>query len=102
MLHWTETPPFEVAHLYPKGKAPGDEHPPAWGKLELRRYGIAEGTAVVVYSTRRRRDGWSYNVVEERDRPAWVGYYHHAPTGRRIRAANSPNAMQLAQLFGAL
>lgn len=101
-MRWQELEPFEVAHLYPQGQSPRDEHPKAWGKLELRRYGVADGTAVVVYSTRRRGDGWSYNVVEERDRPAWVGYYHHAPTGKRIRAANSPNAMPLAQLFGAL
>lgn len=101
-MSWQELAPFDVAHLYQPGQAPADEHPPAWGKLELQRYGVLDGTALVVRSTRRRKDGWSYNVAEERDRPAWVGYYHHKPTGRRLRAANSGNALELAQLLGAL
>jgi hypothetical protein len=40
--------------------------------------------------------------VEQRSEPAWVGYYHHKPTGKRLRAANSPNALQLAQMLDAL
>jgi hypothetical protein len=96
--------PFKVAHVYKPGQSPKDEHPPKWPPLkrELTRFGTVGGVAVVVRSTPRRKDGWSYNVAEERDRAAWIGYYHHGPSGRRIRAANSPNAMELAQLFDAL
>jgi hypothetical protein len=95
-------PSFVVAHTYPAGGAPGDEHPPGWGPLVVRRcarFGLVD---VVVHSTERRRDGWSYNVAEQRDVPAWVGYYHHAGTGKRLRAANSPNALPLAQVLDAL
>lgn len=94
--------PFDVAHQYPAGGAPSDEHPERWGKLVLHQCYSIDGVPVVVHSTERRRDGWSYNVVEQRDLPAWVGYYHHKPSGKRIRAANSPNALQLAQLLDAL
>lgn len=94
-------PDFVVAHRYPEGQAPADEHPPKWGKLVLHRCCRIDGLDVVVHSTARRADGWSYNVVEQRDRPAWVGYYHHQPSGKRLRAANSPNALQLAQLLDA-
>lgn len=95
-------PPFEVAHQYPPGQSPRDEHPKAFGKLVSHRCYSIDGVQVVVHSTERKRDGWSYNVVEQRSEPAWVGYYHHKPTGKRLRAANSPNALQLAQLLDAL
>lgn len=95
-------PDFVVAHSYPEGKAPGDLHPPRFGKLVVHRCCRIDGIDVVVRSTERQRDGWSYNVVEQRDRPAWVGYYHHKPSGKRLRSANSPNALQLAQVLDAL
>jgi hypothetical protein len=97
-----QVPAFEVAHRYPEGGAPKDEHPPRYGKLVLHRFCRIDGVDVVVRSTERNRDGWSYNVVEQRDEPAWVGYYHHKPSGKRLRASNSPNALQLAQLVDAL
>ena len=92
---------FVVSHDYPKGGAPSDEHPERFGRMVLHRCCRIDGLNVVVHST-ERRDGWSYNVVEERGRPAWVGYYHHKPSGKRLRAANSPNALQLAQVLDAL
>jgi hypothetical protein len=95
-------PDFVAGHRYPPGKAPGDEHPKGWGPMVSHRCCNIDGVACVVHSTERRKDGWSYNVVEQRDQPCWVGYYHHAPTGKRMRAANSPNALQLAQLLDAL
>lgn len=94
--------PFQVAHQYPPGQSPKDEHPPSWGKLVSHQCCSIDGVAVVVHSTERRPDGWSYNVVEQRSEPAWVGYYHHKPTGKRVRAANSANALGLAQLLDAL
>lgn len=102
MTRWQPLPAFAVAHSYPPGHTPAEQHPPAWGRLEITRHGLADGVAVVVRSTQRRKDGWSYVVVEQRDRPGWVGYYHHQPTGRRLRAANSPDALALAQLLDAL
>lgn len=95
-------PDFAVGHEYPKGQAPSDEHPERFGRMTLHRCFRIDGIEVVVHSTERQRDGWSYNVVEERARPAWVGYYHHKPSGKRLRAANSPNALQLAQVLDAL
>ncbi len=94
--------PFTVAHVYPQGQAPSTEHPDRFGPMVQHRCFSIEGVEVIVHSTERGRDGWSYNVVEQRDRPVWVGYYHHAPTGKRLRAANSPNALQLAQVLDAL
>ncbi len=93
---------FVVAHQYPKGGAPSDEHPERYGKLVSHRCCRIDGVDVVVHSTERKRDGWAYVVVEQRSQPAWVGYYHHKPTGKRLRAANSPNALQLAQLLDAI
>lgn len=92
---------FEIAHTYPPGKAPADEHPERYGPMKRHWCCRIDGVYCIVHSTDRAKDGWSYNVVEQRDRPAWVGYYHHQPSGRRIRAANSPNALQLAQLMDA-
>lgn len=97
-----EIAPFDAAHIYPKGKEPAAEHPPAWPPMTKRRCVEVDGLAVCVYSTERREDGWSYNVVEQRDEPRWVGYYHHLQSGARIRAANSGNAINLALLLDAL
>jgi hypothetical protein len=95
-------PDFVVGHTYPEGKGPSDEHPERYGKMVAHRCYRIDGVEVVVHSTERQRDGWSYNVAEQRDRPAWVGFYHHKPSGRRVRAANSPNALMLAQVLDAL
>lgn len=101
-MHAQQVAEFVVGHQYAPGQSPRDAHPERYGPMVSHRCCIIDGVAVVVHSTKRLRDGWSYNVVEQRDQPCWVGYYHHAPTGKRLRAANSPNALQLAQLIDAL
>lgn len=102
-MRWQPLAPFAVRHAYPAGQDPRDDHPPGWGKLELHSYGaIQGGWHVAVHSTRRRADGWSFNVAELQSQPMWLSYFHHLPTGKRLRVANSPNALQLAQEFDAL
>jgi hypothetical protein len=100
---WQDVPAFLVRHVYAAGEAPRDHHPHGWGRLEFHRFGkLGNGWHVAVHSTKRRKDGWSFNVVELEARPIWVAYYHHAPTDKRVREANSPNALHLAQVFDAL
>lgn len=96
---WQEAASFVDRHLYPAGAGPKDVHPKAFGKLERHWYGRHGDLVVAVHSTERRKDGWSYNVAIERDRPEWLGWFHHV-TGRRIRHASSADPAGLAGLLG--
>ena len=89
-------------HQYPPGGSPSDAHPERYGKLVHHRCYAIDGVDCVVHSTERSATAGRSNVVEQRHRPAWVGYYHHKPSGKRLRAANSPNALELAQPWSAL
>jgi hypothetical protein len=97
------TAPFEVAHRYQPGQAPRDHHPAQWGRLERTRY-LELGEKrwrVVVRSTARRHDGWSFNVIEMADFPSWVSYWHNGKSGVRVQSHRSGDAVagQLAQAF---
>lgn len=101
-MQWRPVAPFDVAHPYPTGQAPRDHHPPGWGKLERHEYGeLGPGRQrVVVHSTKRRRDGWTYHVAELAHFPGWVAYFR-SPTGTRVEHARSGDTLgdQLAQAF---
>lgn len=81
--------PFRERHAYPPGQAPADVHPALYGPLLRHDYGVIndpwiQDAAVAVHSSARRGDGWSHHVVQMQAWPAWLGYFHHAGTGRRI------------------
>lgn len=109
---WEPTAAWIARHVWPKGESPRENHPEGYGKLEFHDYGLASnehvhGMPVAVHSTKRRKDGWSYHVVEVQHWPIWVSYYHHAATGKRIGAGHSstntktwPIARRIAELFG--
>lgn len=98
-MKWKPAPAFEDRHPYEPGDGPRDVHPRVFGKLERHWFGQQPpGLVVAVHSTRRRPDGWSYNVAIERDRPEWCAWFHHRE-GSRILHANSPGAVRLARLF---
>lgn len=103
MLPWRAAAPFEPAHVYDEGQAPSDHHPAGWGKLELHRFGElgALRWKVVVHSTARRKDGWSFNVVQMERFPAWLSYFHDSKSGTRVQSHRSADhiAGQLAQAF---
>lgn len=105
MFRWEPLAPFQRAAVYAPGAAPGDYHPAQWGKLERHRYGrlsSPEGAfRVAVHSTRRSRDGWTYNVAELGEAPMWVSYFHNQ-RGDRIEHARSGNAERLAQALSVL
>lgn len=100
MFRWEDLPPFPKGAVYAPGASPAEHHPAQWGKLERHRYGCLSGPGgawrVVVHSTRRSRDGWTYNVVELEAGPMWVSYFHNQ-AGDRIEHARSGNAGELAQ-----
>lgn len=102
-MRWRPGAPFKTAHAYPPGQGPKDHHPPGWGALERRRYLElgAKRWRCVVLSTARRRDGWSFNVVELEEFPSWLSYWHNRKTGTRIQSHRSGDAVagQLAQAF---
>jgi hypothetical protein len=104
VLRWRPVAAFPVSHTYPPGEGPRDHHPARWGKLEVHRFGRVHDPSgkpvctVAVHSTRRSRDGWSYNVVELASEPKWAGYFHHGPTGQRIMHRGS-HAPELEQAF---
>ena len=94
--------PFQTSHAYPPGQAPCDHHPPQWGPLTFRRYLELGGRwKASVHSTERRRDGWSFNVLELADFPAWISYWHNAKSKTRVLSHRSadPMAGQLVQAF---
>jgi hypothetical protein len=104
---WKDEPAFLTRWKYGPGEAPEDHHPAGWPKMEVHRYGklFERGTgnpywSVAVHSTRRARNGWTYNVAELKARPVWIAYFHHAATGQRVQHAMSENALALAQAFG--
>lgn len=102
MLQAREIAPFETSHAYAPGQAPRDHHPEGWGQLEFRRYLELGGRwKVVVYSTPRRADGWSFNVVEMEQFPAWISYFHNRKSKTRVQSHRSGDAIagQLAQAF---
>ena len=108
-MRWQDVPAFLTRHVYELGESPREHHPAQWGKLELHSYGRLYGSdghpmwTVAVHSTRRSRDGWTYNVVELQARAVWVAYFHHGKTNQRIRhAASGRNWQQLARAFGLL
>ena len=98
---WRITDPFIERHVWPAGCSPRDHHPKHFGKLTSTWYGCRRDGSmrVVVRSTKRLEDGWSYNVAVERDRPSWVSWFHHAPTGKRIRHLGSDKPLDLALAF---
>lgn len=97
---WQPAAAFLERHEYPTGKAPQDHHPPGFGKITSHWYGEREaGWQVVVHSTTRRADGWSYNVAVERREPHWVSWFHNALTGARLRHLGL-NGDRLAHAFG--
>ena len=99
MDHWRPIAAFLEAHDYPPLQSPQDEHPPGFGKIASHWYGEREGGwQVVVHSTKRRDDGWSYNVAVERDAPNWVSWFHNAETGARLRHVGL-NGDRLANAF---
>lgn len=97
-----ELAPWQTGHQYPEGEGPEAMHPPKWGPLVKHRFCEVDGVAVVVHSTERNKIGVSYNVVEQRDQPAWVSYFHHRESGNRVRVHNSPNSLNLTFLLDAL
>jgi hypothetical protein len=101
MFRWQPLEPFQRSAIYSPGASPADHHPAQWGKLEHHCYGALHGPAarlrVAVHSTRRSRDGWTYNVAELAGAPMWVSYFHNLQNGARIEHARSANAEQLAQ-----
>lgn len=104
---WKDAPGFLTRWKYGPGEAPEDHHPQAWPKLEVHRYGSlidrSDGMprwTLAVHSTRRARNGWTYNVVELKSRPVWVAYFHHHQTGQRVQHARSAGARELAATFG--
>lgn len=87
---WTPVAPWVDRHAYPEGQAPRDVHAEAYGPMVDHRYGMVDEprmrhTVVAIHSTARRSDGWSYVLVQLQAWPAWLTYFHHAPTGRRVR-----------------
>lgn len=87
---WTPVAAWPDRHAYPEGQAPRDAHAAAYGPMVAHRYGLVSApqitdAVVAVHSTARRSDGWSYVLVQLQAWPAWVTYFHHAPTGRRVR-----------------
>lgn len=96
---WRSTAAFLVRQPYPKGKAPKDVHPEAFGKIVARSYLDRGGWQVEVLSTKRRPDGWSYVVVVDRAEPNWFSYFHNAKTGTRIRHLGL-NGQRIAHAFG--
>lgn len=100
-FRWDESPaPYESGAVYAPGASPGDFHPREYGRLDQHRHGrvsTADGSTfrVVVHSTRPRRDGWVYVVVELVSAPMWVSYFYRRG-GDRIEHARSGNAQQLA------
>lgn len=103
-MTWKRAADFLVRHVYPQGEAPQEHHPKGYGKLATVSfyYDDRTGNQVAVRSTRRRPDGWSYNVALQREYPEWVGYFHHAPSGRRVLHSSSRGAVWLARVFGLL
>lgn len=99
---WRDAAPFKTSHVYEPGQAPKDFHPTGWGPLAFHRFGELAGRwRVVVHSTERRRDGWSFNVLEMEQFPAWVSYFHNARSKTRVQSHRSGDAIagQLAQAF---
>lgn len=102
---WRPSSPFRTAHVYPPGHSPREHHPPQWGKLELQRYGELGPSRLraVVRSTRRRGDGWSFNVVELEQYPGWISYFHfrneRGQSRIQCQRSSDPIAGQLAQAF---
>jgi hypothetical protein len=105
MLRYREAPAFRTSHSYRRGFGPRENHPAQWGKLEVHRHlELLDGAgkpycAVAVHSTRRSRDGWTYNVAELRERPEWVGYFHNAATGERLMHKGTDGALELQAAF---
>lgn len=105
MFRWKALPRFATSHAYPEGAGPADHHPPQWPRLERYSWGQvldAQGRSqctVAVASTPRSRDGWTYNVVELKQLPIWVSYFHHT-NGQRVEHARSEDAQPLAEIFG--
>lgn len=102
MMRWRPAAPFQTAHAYAPGQEPKDFHPTSWGPLELHRFAeLPGGLKVVVHSTARRHDGWSFNVAELERYPGWISYFHNLKSGTRIQSHRSANeiAGQLAQAF---
>jgi hypothetical protein len=101
MFRWRDVPRPPKSHIYEPGTSPAEHHPAQWPRLELHRFGELldeSGQArcsVAVHSTRRSRDGWSYNVVESLQRPTWVAYFHHAATGQRLKHAATEDAIAI-------
>lgn len=97
---WKPAPAFHEAHVYPALKSPRDAHPKMFGPIVSHWYGEREGGwQVVVHSTGRLPDGWSYNVAVERKAPHWVSWFHNAKTGARLRHVGL-NGDRLAHAFG--
>lgn len=82
---WTPVAAFVEQHEYPEGKGPQDVHPQGFGKIAHHAYLERDGWQVVVHSTERRGDGWSYCVAVERKEPKWFSYFRNHKTGARIR-----------------
>lgn len=96
---WQPSIAFVERHIWPRGGSPKDHHPKHFGKLSSEWFATKDGMQVVVRSTKRLEDGWSYNVAVERERPAWVSWFHHAPTGKRLRHLGSEKPLELALAF---
>ena len=97
-----DVPAWKSGHQYPEGEHPRELHPEKWGPLVSHRFVEVDGVAVVVHSTAPNQIGVTYKVVEERDRPSWMSYFHHRETGNRVRVHNSPNSLNLTFLLDAL
>jgi hypothetical protein len=97
--HWTPIAAFLERHAYPPGNAPQDHHPKPFGPIKSHWYGSRSGWEVVVHTTKRLPDGWSYNVAVERESPHWVSWFHNAKTGVRLRHLGL-DGERLAHAFG--